>query len=443
MLKSYLAKGLSASFLIQLSAIAIGFGSSWLLAKLIGATGYGVYTYAFSWVTILSGMAWLGFDDLLIRDVAVYRSQGKTNLLKGLLQTALAGTVIAAIVLTLLAYGGIELFAYLQYLFDFPFEVSFLSDSSTKTALQIAFIAILPMTLLLVLQFALVGAKEIVLGQIAEKLFKPIFFLLAVIGIYFYQDQHITPIEVITANVVVVFAACVLAYFFFRKKLIQPYQKIQASYQQKIWWSTAISFALVNTLNLVYIKADIVMLGTITGAESVGVYSIASKFSELLRFFLAIVYLVVSPMIADMYAAGKLKELQALATKSARGVLLLSLPMVVVFWLFGEWILGLFGLEFVAGYDVLIILCIGQLFNLACGIGGNLLMMTGHEKATFWGLFLSTIVNISFNALLIPSMGMMGAAIATVLGVVVWNIILLVLVRQKLGIDASILGIKI
>ena len=45
--KSYLRKGISASFLIQIAAIGIGFGSSWLLAKLIGAEGYGIYTYVF------------------------------------------------------------------------------------------------------------------------------------------------------------------------------------------------------------------------------------------------------------------------------------------------------------------------------------------------------------------------------------------------------------
>lgn len=440
--KSYLRKGISASFLIQIAALVIGFGSSWLLAKLIGAEGYGVYTYVFSWVTLLSGIAWLGFDDLLIRDVAIYRSKKRLNLLKGLLQTALVATAIAAILLTLLAYLGIELLSYFQTFTGFSFDISFLTDSSKKQALLIAFAAILPMTLMLILQFALVGAKEIVKAQIAEKLFKPITFLLAVLGIYYCSNREITAIEVVEANVVVIFAGCLVAYFFFHQKLLVPYRSMKAEYQQKVWWAAAVGFALVNTLNLVYIKADVVMLGTIAGAESVGVYSIASKFSELLRFFLAIVYLVVSPMIADMWAAGKLEELQVLATRSARGVLVLALPMVVVFWFLGEWILGFYGVEFRAGYRALLILSLGQLFNLACGIGANLLLMTGHERATFWGLLLSTVVNLFFNALLIPSMGMNGAAIATVLGVVVWNVILLILVWRKLGIDASVLGLK-
>ena len=440
---SYFRKGISASFLIQITAIVIGFGSSWLLAQLIGAEGYGVYTYVFSWVTLFSGIAWLGFDDLLIRDVAVYRSQKRFHLLKGLLQTALISTAITATTLTLFAYYSLQFFTYLQGTFSYLESTSFINDSTQKQSLTIALMAIVPMTLMLILQFALVGAKEIVLGQIAEKLFKPIIFLLAVLGIYFYQDQQITTLEIIAANVVVIFAACLLAFFFFRQKLLLPYHALKATYQQKIWWNAAISFALVNMLNLVYIKADIVMLGIIAGAESVGVYSIASKFSELLRFFLSVVYLVVSPMIADLYAAKKMNGLQTLATKSARGVLLLSLPMVLVFWLLGKWILGFFGLEFVEGYHALLILCLGQLFNLTCGIGANLLMMTGYEKATFGGLLLSTIVNISFNAWLIPSMDMEGAAIATVLSVIVWNVILLYLVWRKLGIDASVLGIKI
>lgn len=440
--KSYLRKGISASFLIQIAALVIGFGSSWLLAQLIGAEGYGVYTYVFSWVTLLSGIAWLGFDDLLIRDVAVYRSQNRLGLLKGLLRTALISTAIAAFLLTLIAFAGIEIFSLFSNSPNSFFHISFLTNFSQKQALLIAFTAIVPMTLMLILQFALVGAKEIVKAQIAEKLFKPIVFLLAVLGIYFCSGREITAIEVVQANVIVIFAGCLVAYFFFHQKLLVPYRSVKAEYQQKVWWSAAVGFALVNTLNLVYIKADVVMLGTIAGTESVGIYSIASKFSELLRFFLAIVYLVVSPMIADMWATGKLKELQSIATRSARGVLALGLPMVVVFWFLGEWILGFYGVEFKAGYHALLILSVGQLFNLACGIGANLLLMTGHERATFWGLLLSTVVNLSFNTLLIPSMGMNGAAIATVLGVVVWNVILLILVWRKLGIDASVLGLK-
>ena len=355
---------------------------------------------------------------------------------------ALVATTIAAVLLTLFAYFGTKIFSSLQCDSETIFDITFLSNSLQKQALLIAFAAIVPLTLLQVFQFALVGAKEIIKGQIAEKLVKPSLFLMAVLGVYFLQEQRITAIEIVKANVVVIFAACGIAYFFFRQKLLVPHRNIQAEYQQKVWWSAAIAFALVNTLNLAYIKADVVMLGTIAGAESVGVYSIASKFSELLRFFLAIVYLVVSPMIADYHAAGRLKELQGLATRSARGVVILALPMVVIFWFLGEWILGIFGVEFIEGYEALLILSLGQLFNLACGIGANLLMMTGHERATFLGLLLSTVVNLSFNALLIPSMGMNGAAIATVLGVVVWNVILLYLVRQKLGIDASVLGLK-
>lgn len=442
MLQSYLRKGLSASFLIQIIAILVGFGSSWLLAQMIGAEGYGVYTYVFSLVTVLNGIAWLGFDDLLIRDVAVYRSQGKLGLLKGLLKTALFFTFLAAMVLALMAYLTIELLSYWQENTTPTFAIAFLQSPIEKQALLIALAAVPPMTLLLVMQFALVGAKEIVLGQVFEKTCKPILFLLGVMGIYFWQGGEIGALEVVSMNVMAIFMACIVAYFFFRQKLIAPYQSVKVEYKQRVWWSSAAAFALVNTLNLVYVKADVLMLGAIGGTELVGVYSIAAKFSELLRFFLAIVYLVVSPMIADLYAGGKLEELQILATKSARGVLLLSLPLVVVFYFFGGWILGFFGAEFSDGYGALMILCVGQLFNLACGIGANLLMMTGHERATFWGLLLSTAVNLFFNAWLIPSMGMEGAAIATVLGIMVWNVILLYLVRQRLGIDASVLGLK-
>ena len=50
--------------------------------------------------------------------------------------------------------------------------------------------------------------------------------------------------------------------------------------------------------------------------------------------------------------------------------------------------------------------------------------------------------NLLLSALLIPPFGMVGAALASTTSLIAWNLILVVRVRQRLGIDSTCLGWK-
>jgi O-antigen/teichoic acid export membrane protein len=63
--------------------------------------------------------------------------------------------------------------------------------------------------------------------------------------------------------------------------------------------------------------------------------------------------------------------------------------------------------------------------------------MTDHEKSTLFALSFAAILNVVLNLILIPKLGMMGAAIATSTSVVSWNIILCVMTWRHLGIIAG------
>ena len=102
--------------------------------------------------------------------------------------------------------------------------------------------------------------------------------------------------------------------------------------------------------------------------------------------------------------------------------------------IFGPWMLGLFGEAFVPLYSVMMLLCIGQLVNALCGPVMYLLNMTGHEVIAQRTMLIAMLVNLMANIILIPLMGLMGAAIATSLSMVLWNVWALVAVRRHTGI---------
>jgi O-antigen/teichoic acid export membrane protein len=142
-----------------------------------------------------------------------------------------------------------------------------------------------------------------------------------------------------------------------------------------------------------------------------------------------------------MYAAGEMDKLQRMITKSARVILIGSLPIAIVLILFGHWfLLFFFGQDFILGEKALAILGGGQLLNAASGSVGLLLIMTGHERDAAMCVGVSALLNIMLNAVLIPRWGLEGAATATATTVIFSNSLLAILVYKRLGIHSTALG---
>ena len=114
-----------------------------------------------------------------------------------------------------------------------------------------------------------------------------------------------------------------------------------------------------------------------------------------------------------------------------------ALPLVVIFFMFGDWLLfTVFGQGFVVGHMVLCVSSLGQLANAAMGSVVVLLNMTGHEKSVAKGLVFSASLNIVLNFVLIPRWGIEGAAIATSITLIFWNLLLAKVVFEKIGITS-------
>jgi len=149
--------------------------------------------------------------------------------------------------------------------------------------------------------------------------------------------------------------------------------------------------------------------------------------------------MVVQPQFARLYAQGDRYRLQQLTTHAARGIVMLALPVVVTYLLVGEQLLEfVFGEEYRRGYLPLAIVAAGQLVKTLAGPAGMLLNMTGHEKDTMRGIFLSAGTNIVLNISLIPIYGMTGAAIATFASFVVWSFGLSWITNNRMGIRTTV-----
>jgi len=179
------------------------------------------------------------------------------------------------------------------------------------------------------------------------------------------------------------------------------------------------------------------VVGTLAGPRAAGVFSAVERGSELIVLVLIAANMPLAPVIARMHATKDRLGLQHAAERVTQAVLAVSIPIAAFFAIFPAVYLKVFGSSFQSGATALTILAIAQAVNAAAGPTGNVLIMTGHERAAVGGIAVGLLSNIVLGVLLVPPLGVTGGAIASGVSLVLWNVMLAVRARRCLGVNVT------
>ena len=425
---SKLFKGSAGIIVLRVISGGLSFVISLILARLLGAKGYGIYAYSLAWIGFLFVPAVLGFDRLLVRDISVYKTRSDWSLMRGLIQFSQQASASFSLIIV-----GVAVFISMG-----------LGINSDPIFMHTFFFALilLPLSVLITLkQSILRGLEKVILGHVPEMLIKPFLLFVCLLLIYIFGfKENLSPRIAIAFTIFASLISFCVIHTILKRELPNQIHHTSPVYNIKQWIKSALPLSLIGGLLVINSQTDIIMLGAIKGAKMAGIYSIANAFSGLITFILISVNAALAPLIASLYAEGNMLQLQHKVTISARLIILLSLPIGIILIFFGKVFLSIYGADFIGGLSSLRILCIGQLVNASAGSVGLLLIMTGYEMDSAWGIGFGAVSNVIFNFLLIPSFGIEGAAVATASSMVMWNIILIWLVWKRLGIYSTALG---
>jgi O-antigen/teichoic acid export membrane protein len=211
----------------------------------------------------------------------------------------------------------------------------------------------------------------------------------------------------------------------------------------RYWLKESVPFLLLGGVGLITSKLTIVIAGFYLPSAQVGFYKISVTAGTIVAFLLAAVNGTIAPMITHMSRTGRMRQLQQELTLTARLGFAVSVCIAVVYLVFGTLIIRfLYGDDFLGAYHPLLILTVGQVINAAAGSVGTVLSMTGFQRETLRGHAVAAAVSVLGSVVLIPILGIFGAAIASAAGMVTWNIVLLVSLREKSTLRTSILGVR-
>ncbi len=406
-----IVKNISWLFADRILRMGVGLIVGAWVARYLGPQQFGLYNYAIAFVLLFSALATLGLDQIVVRNI-VREPSSKDEILG----TAFVLKFLGGIVTVLLTVGTISLLRpgddLMRWLvgisaanlifqsfdaIDFWFQLQ-IQSKYTVVAKNTAFILVTLAKIALiqmkasVVAFAWAGLGEFALGAVG------------LVFAYKLSGQNLLAWRV-------------------------SWQQVKTLLKDS--WPLILGGLSV----MVYIGIDKIMLGQLADSKSVGIYSVATRLSELWGFVPAAIVSSVNPSILEAKKVNetayydKIQKLFNTMTTLAYSI------AITTAFLSSYIVVLLFGPQYEAAGGVLAIHIWGQLFSFL-GIAKTIWIVA--EEYTVAALVITLIgaaINIVLNFWLIPLYTETGSAIATVISyaIVDYGICLLYPPFQRIG----------
>jgi O-antigen/teichoic acid export membrane protein len=402
--------------------------TSVLLARVLGADGYGVYSFAFALVSVLAIPAHAGIPTLVTREVAKYHLRSDWAMLRGLVRRANQLVVLFAAVV-------VPATAAVMYV------ASRFGERPFAGTIAWALLLIPLIALGKVRAAALAGYRRVVQAQLPELLVTPA--LLLTFTAIAAGARPLTPEIAMALHGLAAVIAFGVGMALLARATPAEVQAAPPRYETRAWLQSVLPISFIAGMQILNTQASLLTLGAFNSPAEVAHYRVATQIASVVSLILMVTNAVIAPQISRSYHAGNTAELQTITTWSARVTALAAVPLAIVIALFGRELLRLaFGAQFEAAYAPLLLLTGAQLVNALMGSVALLLNMTGHERDTARALLISAVLTVVLTLALTPAFGTTGAATATTIGIAVWNTLLYRRVKERLGISSLAIGVR-
>ena len=193
-------------------------------------------------------------------------------------------------------------------------------------------------------------------------------------------------------------------------------------------------------LRLLSNSLDVILLGIFAGMADAGIYAVANRLAELIVFGAHASQVAARPQIAESNAAADPQAVQRAVTTAARWATVFAAAVCCVLIPARTILLGLFGAEFVRGAPVLLILAAGYLVRACTALVDSVMNMTGHQLVSARIAAAVLALKLPLMCVAIAYWGILGAAIAAAVSMMIGRLWSWTYVRRTLGIEGTVLG---
>ncbi len=409
--------GALVSFGVRVVSALVIFAGQVLMARWLGAHDFGIYTYVWVVVHSLGTLATFGLSMSAVRFLNEYVEHGRPALARGFLRF---GRLVSFLVGVLVAAGGIFLLHVFPGIIEADFRVPLMIGLASLPAFTLtdfhdgtgrarswfglAFVPPYVLRPLLLLTFVAIGVW--VLGE---------------------RDASVAAWALTLASWIVAIAQMLMQEHRFRRELGPGKAELRA----REWLAVSLPLLLLDGFTLLMTNVDVLLLELFVPPAQIAIYFAAARVISFVAFIHFAVVAVAMPRFATAYARNDIATAGRLLRRFRLWTFLPSLVVAGGLLALGPFILSLFGREFPAAWPIMAILAVGHLARAVSGPSEAMMAVSGQQTRTAVITGTTAALNVVLNLVLIPRLGLFGAALATA-GAYVWQALAFWLATRRL-----------
>lgn len=391
-----------------------------LVARLIGAEGYGIFAVASTWLLLLSGIGNLGTVSLPQRFWPLYRAQGDHGRLAGLVRFCQSVPTVLGASLALLAATA----AYIA---------QDLLGPVVAAAILVAMVALPAVIAIQVMEGLALANNWNDLSYGISYGLRPL--LMPVMLVVFLLWLPASPETALIAFAGATWLALLIMTLVIDRRLDAVLTPAVPRDERHMWFKAALPVVVIDGAFLLMTSIDLILLSLMRPEADVGIYGAAAKVAGLVAFVHYGLSHASAHHFSDLHARGKTDTLAAYARQAARWSFWPSVVLAAALVALSPFVMSLFGPAFTDGAPIVTVLLLGLVARAAIGPSEQLLIMTGHQGRCARVYCLGFVFNLIAAPFLIIEFGALGAAIGVSASYSLAALLLWLTVRRSLGLS--------
>jgi len=406
-----IAKGAGVVFFGTIMGMSLRYLFRVVIGRFLGPALVGLFFIGLGAFRIAEKIACLGIQNGVLRYGALYRGEGDAQRVKGTIVLALRFVILTGV-------GTGSVLALLSPVIAVKvYHEPGLTDMLRLFSLAVPFSALTTIFLFSTQSFRIMKYK-VAVREILEPIFQILFFIVLFVlgfGLYGAVYAYITALVIGTG---LAFFSLVRLFPDLLRKALRPV------FEAKKLLTFSWPLFFVGFFYLIILWLNTLLIGFFMSSEDVGIFGAAHNTAMLGQVVLIAFVSIFAPIVSDLHNRRQFKKLEGLYKVVTKWIFLISFPIFILMVSFSRQILDVsFGKDFVPGANVLELLSVGLLANSIIGSAGFLTSMSGRPKIELFNLTVVLALNIFLSFLLIPRLGLIGAAYSTLAAFISLNIL--------------------
>ena len=397
----------SIGFLISYFFI---FASSILIARRWTENEIGIYSLAYSLFEIFMIICTLGLIQGLVRSIAHARGKKELQKIPVFILSSIFYSFITSILISII------LFILSDYISNNIFHESALIFPLRIFAISLPFVTLNIIFIAIFRGYEKIG-PFVYFRQI---LGRGLILLFVIIIIFLNYSFNSLFYGHLLSGIIILLLIIIYTIKKGKLNFLKKYDfKIIFSSETKELLFFSLPLLIVDILDLVILWTSTLILGILKTTADTGFYNVAKPFAAFINFPMIALMITFIPVFSKLYSRGKLDEMRSNYLILTKWVCLLTLPIFIIFFLYTEQLISIIvGPNYLPSANVLKILAFGFILINFTGPNISTLIALGKSRFLMNITIVCAILIISLNFLLVPTYGIIGAAIGTSLAIV-------------------------